>query len=81
MEEILPDARAALFHEKFSDPGQVHSEAIKYWTLYHLDPTWRGLAVSLYSAGETKATQMARQHIHAVTGKYVCTLIACYNKY
>ena len=65
---LLPDARVALFREKFSDPGQFNAEAGKYWALYDPLPTWRRLALSLYRAGETKAAQMARHHVHVVTG-------------
>ena len=68
MREILPHARVALFHEKFSDPGQVNDGAAEYCALYHPDSTWRRLAVRLYRAGETKAAQMARHHVHVVTG-------------
>ena len=64
----LPRARVSLFHEKFSDPGQVNAEAGKYCALYHPTLTWRWLAVGLYRAGETKAAQMARHHVHVVTG-------------
>ena len=68
MGRILPDARVALFHEKFGDSGQVSAEAGKYCALYHPNPTWRELAVSLYRDGETKAAQKARYHVHVVTG-------------
>ena len=64
----LPCARVALFSEKFSDPGQVNAEAGKYWALYHPTLTWRELAINLYRTGETKAAQMARHHVHVVTG-------------
>ena len=67
MGKILPCARVALFREKFNDPAQVNTDAMHYCALY--DPrTWRELAVILYRAGETKATQMARHHVHAVAG-------------
>ena len=67
MGKILPlPARVALF--QFSDPDEVNAEAGKYCALYHPTLTWRELAVTLYGAGETKAAQMARHHVHAVTG-------------
>ena len=67
MGKILPPDRVGLFREKFGDPGQFNAEAMKYCALYH-HPTWRELAVRLYRAGETKAAQMARHHVHVVTG-------------
>ena len=65
---LLPDARVALFHERFRVPGQINAEAMKYWALYHPNSTWKKVAVRLYRAGETKAAQMARHHVHVVTG-------------
>ena len=66
---ILPfPARVALFRKKFHDPGQVNTEAGKYWALFDPNSTWRELATRLYGAGETKAAQMARRHVHAVIG-------------
>ena len=65
---LIPHSRVALFHEKCSDHDEVNAEAMKYWALYHPIPTWRVLAVSLYKAEETKAAQMARRHVYAVTG-------------
>ena len=63
----MPDARAQLFRERFSVPDQ-HTEAGRYYALYHHDPSWKDLSVYLYSAGETEALQIARPHIQTVTG-------------
>ena len=64
---IVPDARAQLFHERFSVPDQ-RTEAGRYYALYHLNPSWKSLSVYLYRAGETEALQIARPHIQTVTG-------------
>ena len=65
---IIPDARAALFREKFSDRDQVTAEAGKYYALYSLYSSWRELSTYLYAAGETKATALAKPHVQTVTG-------------
>ncbi|CAI8045691.1 hypothetical protein GBAR_LOCUS25273 [Geodia barretti] len=41
----VPDARAALFREKFRDRDQVTAEAGKYYALYHHDPSWKDLSL------------------------------------
>ena len=64
---IVPPARAQLFRERFSVPDQ-HTEAGRYYALYHPDPSWKTLSVNLYRAGETEALQIARPHIQTVTG-------------
>ena len=64
----VPDARAALFREKFSDRDQVTAEAGKYYALYHEDPSWKDLSVGLYRAGETKAVEIAKPHVQTVSG-------------
>ena len=68
MGSLIAPARAALLREKFNDPGLVKAEVVKYRALYHYSPTWNGLAVSLVREGEAKAAEMARHHVHAVTG-------------
>ena len=68
-------ARAALFREKFSDGDQVRAEAGKYYALYHPDPSWKGLSLNLYTAGETAAVGIAKPHVQTVTGMYgMCIL-------
>ncbi|CAI8010513.1 hypothetical protein GBAR_LOCUS6934 [Geodia barretti] len=62
----VPDARAALFREKFSDRDQVTAEAGKYYALYHLDPSWKDLSLHLYAAGKTKAVGIAKPHVQTV---------------
>ena len=64
---VVPDARARLFHERFSVPDQ-RTEAGRYYTLYHPYPSWKGLSRYLNRAGETEALQIARPHIQTVTG-------------
>ena len=64
----VPDARAALFREQFSDHNKVTAEAGKYYALYHHDPSWKDLSVGLYRAGETKAVEMAKPHVQTVSG-------------
>ena len=64
---IVPRARTRLFRERFSVPDQ-RTAAGRYYALYHRDPSWKTLSVGLYSAGETKALQIARPHIQTVTG-------------
>ena len=63
---IVPGARVALFHKKFSD--QVTAKAGKYYALYHRDPSWKDLSANLYRAGETKAVEMAKPHVQTVSG-------------
>ena len=63
----MPYARAQLFHERFSVPDQ-RTEAGRYYALYHPNPNWKKLSVSLYRAGETEALQIARPQIQTVTG-------------
>ena len=64
----VPLARAALFREKFSGRDQVRADAGKYYALYHRDPSWKELSLSLYSAGETKAVGITKPHVQTVTG-------------
>jgi hypothetical protein len=63
----VPEARAALFREKFSDRDQVTAEAGKYYALYHRDPSWKTLSLWLCRAGETKAVGIAKPHVQTVT--------------
>ncbi|CAI8035157.1 hypothetical protein GBAR_LOCUS19750, partial [Geodia barretti] len=51
----VPNARDALFREKFSDRDQVTAEAGKYYALYRPYPSWKYLSRWLYRARETKA--------------------------
>ena len=66
---IVPDARAALFRERFTDHDKVRAEAGKYYALYHHNPSWNDLSCWLYKAGETKAVGIAKTRVHSVTGK------------
>ena len=68
----VPHARAQLIRERFSVPDQK-TEAGRYYALYDLNPNWKTLSASLYSAGETEALQIARTHIQTVTGTCTCT--------
>ena len=73
----VPQARAALFREKFSDGDQVRAEAGKYYALYHRDPSWKDLSLYLYRAGETKAVEIAKPHVQTVTGMYNTLMCTC----
>ena len=73
----VPEARAALFREKFRDGDQVRAEAGKYYALYHHDPSWKDLSLHLYSAGETKAVEIAKPHVQTVTGMYNTLMCTC----
>ena len=64
----VPEARAALFREKFRDRDQVTAEAGKYYALYHRNPSWKDLSRYLYRAGETKAVGIAKPHVQTVIG-------------
>ena len=64
----VPDARAAIFREKFSDRNQVTAEAGKYYAFYHDNPSWKHLSIYLYKAGEMKALAIAKPHVQTVTG-------------
>ena len=65
---IVPDARAKLFRDKLTTCGELTEAAGKYFALYHYDPSWKRLSVSLYKGDETEALKMARPHIQTVTG-------------
>ena len=73
----VPEARAALFREKFSDGDQVRAEAGKYYALYHDEPSWKDLSLALYRAGETKAVEIAKPHVQTVTGMYNTLMCTC----
>ena len=73
----VPQARAALFREKFGDGDQVRAEAGKYYALYHHNPSWKELSVCLYIAGETKAVEIAKPHVQTVTGMYNTLMCTC----
>ena len=66
----VPDARAALFREKFPHRDQVTAEAGRYYALIHPDPSWRVFSIALYRAGEMKAVEIAKPHIQTVTGMH-----------
>ena len=74
---IVPSPRARLFRERFSVPDQ-RTEAGRYYALYHVVPSWKTLSVSLYSAGETEALQIARPHVQTVTGTCTCIYVHVY---
>ena len=71
---IVPYARVELFREKFS-VHDVPAEVAKYCALYYYDPSWKMISRHLYRAGETVAAQLAKPHIHTVTGIVHCTCI------
>ena len=73
----VPQARAALFREKFGDGDQVRAEAGKYYVLYKDDPSWKDLSVCLYRVGETKAVEIAKPHVQTVTGMYNTLMCTC----
>ena len=79
----VPGPRAKLISEKFGDRKDQLTEAGKYYSLYHVDPSWKVLSCKLYRARETVAVDLAKPHIQTVTGmyslhlymyKHVCTL-------
>ena len=72
---VVPEARAALFREKFSVRDQLTEAAATYYALYRHNPNWKALSRNLYSAGETMAVQIARPHIQTVTGTYTVYVI------
>ena len=73
----VPEARADLFRKKFGDGDQVRAEAGKYYALYHPNPSWKDLSLYLYSAGETKAVEIAKPHVQTVTGMYNTLMCTC----
>ena len=73
----VPRPRADLFREKFGDGDQVRAETGKYYALYHINPSWKDLSLSLYSAGETKAVEIAKPHVQTVTGMYNTLMCTC----
>ena len=73
----VPQARAALFREKFGDGDQVRAEAGKYYALYYHSPSWKNLSLYLYRAGETKAVEIAKPHVQTVTGMYNTLMCTC----
>ena len=65
---IVPDARAQVFRGKLTTCDELTEAAGKYVALYHHNPSWRRLSVSLYKGGETESLQIARPHIQTVRG-------------
>lgn len=65
---IVPEPRANHFRAKFDNHAEVTAEAAKYYALYHRDPSWKELAIGLYTAGEAEAAEMAKHHVQTVTG-------------
>ena len=65
---IVPPPRAQLFRDKLTTRDEFTEIAGEYFALYHRNPTWKSLSVSLYENGETEALQIARPHIQTVRG-------------
>ena len=70
---LVPVARARLIREKFNAVDQLR-EAAHYYALYGYDASWKELCVSLYSARETAALQIARPHLQTVRGTCTCIM-------
>ena len=67
---IVPDARAAVIRQQFSDPLDQRRRGGEYYALYCPWASWKGLSLNLYRAGETKAVQLTRPHLQTVRGNY-----------
>ena len=63
----VPEPRAALFREKFTDHDKARAEAGKYYALYHHNPSCKDLSVALYRAGGKKAAEICKTHLNIVT--------------